>query len=328
MKPKVYATNVISARVREHLERHFELEVWDKREWIPKQALFEKIVDVDGLFGHGIPINKELISHAKQLKIVSNMSAGYDNFNIDEMINGGVIGTHAPGQMNETVADLVFGLMIATARRFTELDRYTRSGKWAHGDDTPQFGLDVFGKRLGIIGLGQLGETVAKRARCFNMDVMYTSRTRKPELEERLAITYTSMEMLLTAADFIVLLVPLNRHTYHLIGKGEFKLMKDTAVFINASRGSTVDEKALINALESRQIYGAGLDVFESEPIEPDNPLTNLDNTVLVPHIGSATAETRDRMAMVAAQCLVGYLIHGKLTNVVADMKDKIQANS
>lgn len=324
MKPKVYATNMMSARVRDYLEGHFELGIWDKAEWIPKETLFEKAADVDGLFGHGVPINKELISRAKNLKIVSNMSAGYDNFDIDDMVEGGVIGTHAPGQMNETVTDLVFGLMIATARRFVELDRYTRAGKWAHGDDSHLFGLDVFGKKLGIIGLGQLGEAVARRAACFNMDVMYSSRTRKPEVEDRLAISYKPLNELLAAADFIVVLVPLTPQTYHLIGSDEFELMKKTAVFINASRGSTVDEKALIAALESKRIYGAGLDVFESEPIEPDNPLLKLDNAVLVPHIGSATAETRERMAMVAAECLVGYLIHGKLTNVVADMKAKI----
>jgi gluconate 2-dehydrogenase len=182
----------------------------------------------------------------------------------------------------------------------------------------------VYGKKLGIIGLGQLGETVAKRAKCFSMDVVYNSRTRKKDTEKQLGISYLSQNELLATADFIVILVPLTQHTYHLIGKAEFDLMKKTAVFINASRGSTVDEKALFNALKEKQIYGAGLDVFEQEPIDPNNPLLQLDNTVLVPHIGSATAETRDRMAMVAAKSLVSYLIEGKAINVVGDMKNKI----
>lgn len=324
MRPKIYATNTMSERVKEYLEKYFELDIWTEKEWIPKEVLFEKIADIDGLFGHGIPINEELMSHAKKLKIVSNMSAGYDNFNIEHMLKGGIVGTHAPGQMNETVADLVFGLMISTARRFAELDKYTRSGKWLYGDDTPFFGLDVYGKKLGIIGLGQLGETVAKRARCFSMDVVYNSRTRKKDTEKQLGISYLPQNELLATADFIVILVPLTQHTYHLIGKAEFDLMKKTAVFINASRGSTVDEKALFNALKEKQIYGAGLDVFEQEPIDPNNPLLQLDNTVLVPHIGSATAETRDRMAMVAAKSLVSYLIEGKAINVVGDMKNKI----
>ncbi|MFC4297285.1 2-hydroxyacid dehydrogenase [Castellaniella hirudinis] len=324
MKHKIYATNTMSARVREYLEEHFDLDVWERSEWIPKDILFEKIREVDGLFGHGVPINKELISHAGRLRIVSNMSAGYDNFNVGDMIAGGVIGTHAPGQMNETVADLVFGLMIATARRFAELDRYTRAGKWLHGDDTPLFGLDVFGKKLGIIGLGQLGETVAKRAGCFNMDVVYSSRTRKPEVENRLSIAHASLDELLATSDFIVLLVPLNQQTSRMLGKREFGLMKKTAVFINASRGGTIDEQALIEVLEKRKIHGAGLDVFDQEPVSPDNPLLKLDNTVLVPHIGSATAETRDRMAMVAAESLVSYLIRGDAINVVADMKARM----
>jgi gluconate 2-dehydrogenase len=139
MRPKIYATNTMSERVKEYLEKYFELDIWTEKEWIPKEVLFEKIADIDGLFGHGIPINEELMSHAKKLKIVSNMSAGYDNFNIEHMLKGGIVGTHAPGQMNETVADLVFGLMISTARRFAELDKYTRSGKWLYGDDTPFF---------------------------------------------------------------------------------------------------------------------------------------------------------------------------------------------
>ncbi|NEU30131.1 D-glycerate dehydrogenase [bacterium LRH843] len=326
MKPKVYVTQAVSENVKSYLESYFDLETWEKKESIPRETLLQKLKDVNGLLNAGIPINEELLSSAPELKIVSNASVGYNNFNIEQMVESGVIGTHTPGTLDETVTDLVFGLMISTARRMVELDAYTRAGKWTGGDDSHFFGLDVFGKTMGIIGLGRIGESIAKRAvNGFNMDVLYHGRSRKLDAEQEIGITYAEMDELLSESDFIIVMTPLTKETHHLIDKKEFEKMKDTAIIINASRGPTVNEKALVDALKEKQIYGAGLDVFDQEPVAPDNPLLKLDNVVLTPHIGSATAATRERMAQVAAENLVNYLIKGKQTNVIKEMHHATQ---
>lgn len=309
-------------RVKKYLMEHFELDVWEKKEKICKEVLYYKIKNVHGIIGKKISVDEELLSNAPHLKIVSNTSVGYDNFNIDDMLKLDVLGTHVPGEMNQTMTDLVFGLMISTARRFIELDNLIREGKWVAGDDTTFLGMDIFGKTLGIIGLGRLGESVAKRAKAFNMDIIYNSRTRKKELEESLNISYNTMENLLKKSDFIVLLTPLTKLTHKLIGEHEFAKMKKSAIFINASRGETVDEKALVKALQNNWIFGAGLDVYKQEPIDRENPLLKMKNVVLLPHIGSATFETRERMAMKAAENLVSYLLEGKRQNVVKELNN------
>jgi len=238
------------------------------------------------------------------------------------MKKNGIIGTHTRGVLDETVTDLIFGLMLSTARRINELDTYMRNGEWTSGNDRHLYGLDVYGQTLGIIGLGRIGESIVRRAVSgFNMDVLYHNRSRKPELEQNLGVQYEAMEELLTKSDFVIVMTPLTKETTHLIGKKEFELMKDTAIFINASRGPIVDEKALIDALENKKIFAAGLDVFEQEPINPANPLLKLDNVVLTPHIGSATKRTREDMAKLAAENVVNVIIHNKHSNVVNELK-------
>lgn len=221
-----------------------------------------------------------------------------------------MIGTNTPHVLDETVADLAFGLILASARRIAELDRFVKEGKWEreNGDD-PFMGVDVHHATLGIIGMGRIGEAIARRAKFgFNMDVLYYNRNQKPEVEKEVGVTYSHFEDLLKESDFVLLMTPLTPETRHLIGEKEFKLMKKTAIFINVSRGQTVDEQALITALRNKEIHGAALDVFDQEPVEKDNPLLQMPNVVTTPHIGSATQKTSDAMAMRAAQNMVAVL--------------------
>lgn len=310
LKPKIYLTLPVKEKVEQLLRKHCELEKWDKDYPIPRNILLEKVKDVEGLYTSGVKIDEELLGYAQKLRVVSNVSVGYDNFDLEAMKKHKVIGTNTPFVLDETVADLTFALILSTARRISELDRLVKEGKWEQSiDDCLYFGRDVHHTTLGIIGMGRIGQKIARRAKLgFHMDVVYHNRSRNLEAEKKLGATYMPLDELLETADFIVLMVPLTDETYHLIDEREFQLMKKTAIFINVSRGKTVNEKALIQALESGEIYGAGLDVFAKEPIDRDNPLLKMDNVVAVPHIGSATERTRDAMAMRAAKNLINAL--------------------
>ena len=255
-------------------------------------------------------IDEELLNHAPHLKVISNVSVGYNNFDVEAMDKRNIIGTNTPYVLDETVADLAFALILSTARRITELDRFVKEGSWKPTTNYQEiYGKDVHSTTLGIIGMGRIGEAIARRAKFgFNMDVLYFNRNRKPEAEEKYGAEYCDLTSLLTRADYIVLMTPLTPETFQIIGEEEFKLMKKSAVFINISRGQTVDEQALIKALQNGEIHGAGLDVFETEPVDQDNPLLHMSNVVTVPHIGSATARTEAAMAMRAAENLVAVL--------------------
>ncbi|KAA0967060.1 D-glycerate dehydrogenase [Sporosarcina sp. ANT_H38] len=280
----------------------------------PRDVLLAEIADVKGLYTGGSSmvgrIDEELLNHAPHLKVISNVSVGYNNFDVEVMKKRNVIGTNTPHVLDETVADLAFALILATARRITELDRFIKDGSWKPTTNYHEiYGKDVHSTTLGIIGMGRIGEAIARRAKFgFNMDVLYYNRNRKPEAEEKYGAEYCDLTSLLTRSDYIVLMTPLTPETFQIIGEKEFKMMKKSAVFINVSRGQTVDEQALIRALQNGEIYGAGLDVFETEPVNPHNPLLQMSNVVAVPHIGSATARTEAAMAMRAAENLVAVL--------------------
>lgn len=310
MKPKVYITLPLPEEAKAYIAEHCEIRQWSGDHVIDRETLLNEVRDVDGLYTAWHAIDEELLQNAPNLKVVSNVSVGYNNFDLEAMKKRGVMGTNTPYVLDDTVADLTFALMLATARRIAELDHWVKSGKWYPvKDEAELFGLDVHHKTLGIIGMGRIGEAVAKRGKFgFDMNILYHNRNRKPEAEERFGAEYCDLDTLLKRSDFIVLLTPLTPETYHLIGEREFSLMKKTAIFINVSRGHTVDEEAMIRALQTGQIYGAGLDVYQKEPIEKDNPLLKMKNVVTIPHIGSATKETRDKMAMRAAQNLVAAL--------------------
>ncbi|MBS4179395.1 2-hydroxyacid dehydrogenase [Lederbergia citrea] len=310
MKPKVYVTMPIPEDVRHYMTEHCEIRQWTGEKPIPRETLLQELNDIEGLYTSGGSIDEELLNHAPHLKVVSNVSVGYNNFDVDAMKKHNVIGTNTPYVLDETVADLTFALILGTARRIPELDRLVKDGNWKPSkDDQEYFGIDVHSSTIGIIGMGRIGEAIARRAKFgFNMDVLYYNRNRKPEAEETFGAEYNDLESLLKKSDYVVLLTPLTPETHHLIGEKEFKLMKKSAFFINVSRGQTVDEQALIQALQNKEIYGAGLDVFQKEPVEKDNPLLKMSNVVTVPHIGSATAQTREAMTMRAAENVVAVL--------------------
>jgi gluconate 2-dehydrogenase len=306
MRPKVFIAKPIPSKVEDYIAEHCDYRKWDSKETIPRSQLLEELSDVDGLLITGGKIDQELLAHAPKLKVVSNLSVGYNNFDLAAMKARKVMGTNTPNVLNETVADLVFGLILATARRIPELDRYVKDGKWQIGSDEHLFGVDVHHAKLGIIGMGRIGETIAKRGKYgFNMDVLYYNRTRKVAAEQSLGVKYCTLQELLQESDFVVLMTPLTAETTHLIGQEELALMKKTAIFINTSRGQTLDEEALIDALKKGNIRGAGLDVFGQEPVDLNNPLLKMPNVVTLPHIGSATEKTRFDMAMIGAHNLV-----------------------
>lgn len=313
MKPKVYATYPIATEVEAFMSEHCDIRIWDGEGRVPQEVLLKEIADVEGLYtsgGSASRIDEELLSHAPNLKVVSNVSVGYNNFDIEAMRERQVMGTNTPHVLDETVADLAFALILSTARRIVELDRFVKEGNWKPTTGYRKtYGTDVHSSTLGIIGMGRIGEAIARRAKFgFNMDVLYHNRSRKPDAEEKYGAQYCDIASLLTKSDYVLLMIPLTQETFQMIGEKEFKLMKKSAIFINVSRGQTVDEQALIDALETGEIHGAGLDVFEKEPVEADNPLLKMSNVVTVPHIGSATAKTEAAMSMRAAENLVAVL--------------------
>ncbi|MGC8842726.1 MAG: 2-hydroxyacid dehydrogenase, partial [bacterium] len=233
---------------------------------------------------------------------------GYDNIDVKEATRRKIMVTNTPGVLTETTADLTFALILATARRLVEADKFTRSGKWKSWGPMLFLGRDVYGATLGIIGMGRIGQAVARRAKGFNMKIIYYSRRRNEEAEKELGAEYRELHSLLKEADIITIHTPLTEETYHLIGEKELSLMKPSAILINTARGAVVDQRALFKALKEKRIFGAGLDVYEKEPIDADDPLLELDNVVVLPHIGSATVETRGRMARMAAENLLAGL--------------------
>ncbi|MCA1294369.1 D-glycerate dehydrogenase [Paenibacillus sp. alder61] len=322
MKPTIFVARPVPEEAEAYLREHCLVDKWEGDGPVPRDCLLERLGNAEGLLTSGGKIDAELLDHAPRLRAVSNISVGYNNFDLAAMKARGIIGTNTPEVLNDTVADLIMGLILSAARRIPELDRYVKEGRWRRSDDEILFGLDVHHKKLGIVGMGGIGEAVARRGKFgFGMSVLYHNRHRKPEAEAALDASYLALPELLREADFIVLMTPLTSETRGLIGAAEFALMKETAIFINASRGATVDESALVEALKSGQIYGAGLDVFEHEPVASDHPLLTMPNVVTLPHIGSATEHTRNQMAMIAAQNLVLALKGHTPPNVVRELK-------
>lgn len=313
MKPKVFLTYAVPEHVREYIATYCDIREWNGEGKIEREVLLRELADVNGFYtnsGTGGKIDEELLSHAPHLKVVSNVSVGHNNFDVEAMNKRNVIGTNTPHVLDETVADLAFALILSTARRIAELDKFVKDGNWNLATNYQHFfGLDIHNSTIGIIGMGRIGEAIARRAKFgFNMDVLYHNRNRKLEAEEKYGAEYCDLESLLTQSDVIVLMTPLTPDTFQLIGEDQFKQMKKSAIFINVSRGQTVDEQALIQALENGEIFGVGLDVFQKEPVEADNPLLKMPNVVTVPHIGSATQKTDDAMAMRAAENMVAVL--------------------
>ncbi|MFC5405467.1 2-hydroxyacid dehydrogenase [Cohnella soli] len=307
MKPKVYVTRQIPDEVLAMIRQTCEVRVWSESDVpVPRDVLEREIADVEGLYCLLTDqVDEALLERAPRLKVVSNMAVGYNNIDVEAATRRGIMVTNTPDVLTETTADLTFALLMATARRLLEASEYLRRGAWRTWSPMLLTGQDVFGSTLGIIGMGRIGEAVVRRAKGFNMNVLYCNRTRKPVAEEAYGIRYTDMNELLRQSDFVCVLAPYTPQTHDLIGAAELRQMKPTAVLINTARGGIVNEDALYEALRDGTIWAAGLDVFEREPVVPDHPLLTLPNLVSLPHIGSASVATRIKMASLAANQLI-----------------------
>ncbi len=314
-KHKVVVTRKIPEQALEKLKEHSEVYIWNYEEKpMPYELLTEQLKDASGLYTNvGDQIDKALLDQAPYLKVISTMAVGFDNIDVKEAARRGIAVGHTPGVLTETTADLTFALLMAAARRVVESSDYVREGHWKSWGPMLMTGQDIYGATIGIIGMGRIGEGVARRAAGFNMNILYHNRSRRFELEKELKASYCSMEELITTADFVVLLAPGSAQTRHMIGEKQFKQMKPNAVFINTSRGTNVDEKALYEALKTKEIWAAGLDVFEEEPIAESHPLLKLPNVTVLPHIGSASVATRTKMALIAAENLIAGLENQEL---------------
>ncbi|MBU5348317.1 2-hydroxyacid dehydrogenase [Paenibacillus lautus] len=311
MKPKIFITRKIPSNTLDKLTQVCEVDMWDEEEIpVPRDVLKQKVRDVEGLLCLLTEaIDQPLLEQAPHLKVVSNMAVGYNNIDVAEASSRGIMVTNTPGVLTETTADLTFALLMAASRRVVEASQYLRNGEWKTWSPMQLTGQDIYQSTMGIIGLGRIGQALAKRAKGFDMRVLYFNRSRKLDAEQESGIEYAELDDLLAQSDFVCLMTPLSDETYHLIGKRELELMKSTAVLINSARGGIVDEEALYDALAQGKIWAAGLDVFEQEPIRMDHPLLKLPNVVTLPHIGSASIRTRTLMAELAADNLIRGLL-------------------
>lgn len=309
MKPSVILYKALPEDLQKRLEEHFTVtRVKDlSPETVAQHA--DAFARAEGLLGSSEKVDAVLLDKMPALRATSTISVGYDNFDVDALNNRQILLMHTPYALTETVADTLMALVLSTARRVVEVAERVKAGEWTKSIGPDWFGVDVHGKTLGIVGMGRIGLALAQRAHFgFNMPVLYNARRHHQEAEERFDARYCELDTLLQEADYVCLILPLTEETHHLIGKAEFKKMKKSAIFINAGRGPVVDEKALIDALQQGEIHAAGLDVFEQEPLPVDSPLLSMANVVALPHIGSATHETRYNMAATAVDNLIDAL--------------------
>ena len=308
-KPSVYVTRMIPEACIDRLREHFNVDVNPDDRALSYDELKQKVRGKDAIVSLLTDtIDGGLLDAAgPQCKIVANYAVGYNNFDLKAATERNVILTNTPGVLDDATATLTFTLLLATARRIAEADAYVRAGKWRGWAPLFFVGLDVDRRTLGIAGLGRIGKNVARKAAGFDMKIIYSDMNRDLEFEKQYNATYVDKATLLKESDFLTLHVPLLPQTKHYIGAAELKQMKKTAVLINAARGPVVDEKALVEALRAKTIWGAGLDVFEDEPALAPG-LTELDNVVLAPHIASATAETRFQMGEIAVNNVIKVL--------------------
>ncbi len=308
-KPRIFVARAVFPEVLERLSQHFEVESNQADDVLTKEQLTACLTDKQGvLTANSDRINADVLAACPQLKICANMAVGYNNFDIDAMTAAGVLATNAPDVLTETTADFAFALLMATARRVTESEHYLRAGLWKKWSFDMFAGSDVHGATLGILGMGRIGQGIAKRgAHGFGMKVIYHNRSRLDAATEAACkATLVSKEELLKTADHLVLVLPYSPAAHHIIGAAELAQMKPTATLINIARGGIVDDAALAAALKERRIAAAGLDVFEGEPsVHPD--LLTVPNVVLTPHIASATIPTRMAMANLAADNLIAF---------------------
>ena len=308
---KVFVTRAhIIPEAIEYLREGLDVEVWEQNSPPPKSLLTQKANECDAFLTEVTDIiDEQVLNAASTLKVVANRAVGLDNIDIPAATRNGVLVCNTPGVLHESCADFTMGLMLSLARNIAYGDRRIRAREWTVFDQIPYLGTDVYGATLGIVGLGLIGAAVARRARAFDMSVLYHSRTRKPNEEHRLGLQWRAdMDGVLAEADFVSLHVPLLPETEYLIGERELALMKRGAYLINTTRGRTVDPRALRDALTSGEIAGAALDVTDPEPIPHDDPLLSLENVLFTPHIASASRQTVRRMGQMSADNIIAAL--------------------
>lgn len=317
MRPKVYVTYQIADKPLNVLREHYDVSINESGQPLTKEELIRNLQGMNGALCMFFDrIDRDVIDEIQGIKVLANYAVGYNNIDVEYAASKGVIVTNTPGVLTDATADLAWALLFAVARRVVDADRYTRGGQFIGATPTLFLGKEITGRTLGVIGAGRIGSNFARKAKGFDMKILYTKRTPDLAFEEETGGVFTDKETLLRESDFVSVHVPLTAETRHLIGLEEFKMMKRSAVFINTSRGPVVDEKALVEALKAGYIWGAGLDVYENEPaIEPE--LFSFENVVLLPHIGSATEETREKMAEIAVANVLAVLPGDKAPNCV-----------
>ena len=308
-KPRIYITRPLPEPAMRMLEGAVEYRMWDREdEPVARESLLREVVDVDGVICLITEkMDAEVIDRMRRSTVIAQVAVGIDNIDVASATRRGIFVTNTPGVLTETTADMGWAILMATARRVVEGDKFTRSGRWKTWELMGFTGQDVHGATLGIIGLGRIGAAIARRARGFAMTILYNNRRPADALGAEVGARFVSLDDLLRQSDFVMVSCALTAETRHLIAERELGLMKPTAVLVNIARGPIVDQRALYRALVDRKIWAAGLDVFEAEPVPMDEPLLKLDNVVVPPHLGSASTATRIKMATMAAQnCLAG----------------------
>ncbi|MGM7702640.1 2-hydroxyacid dehydrogenase [Pseudalkalibacillus sp. Hm43] len=302
--PYVFITRKVPEETIEPIRQVADVKMWDyEDEPVPREILLEEAAQATALYTMlSDQIDRELLSKAPHLKVVGNLAVGYDNIDVEAATEHGVIICNTPDVLTDTTADLTFALLMATARRLTEAEKYIEKGYWVNWSPLLMAGQDIHHKTIGIVGMGRIGETVAKRATGFEMNIQYHNRSRNEKAEQELGAKYVSFDELVETSDFVVNLTPLTSETEGMFNAEVFNNMKESAIFVNAGRGGAVVEADLVHAIEEKQIAGAGLDVFEQEPVPDNHPFLKFPNVVCLPHIGSASIETRMEMCRLTAR--------------------------
>ena len=309
MKPKVYICRQLPEEIVAPVRDHYDVRMWESAsEAVPRDVLLKEATDADALWVViSDQIDKEVLDAAPKLKMIANMAVGFNHIDVQEAHARDIIVTNTPDVLTETTADLAFALLMATGRDLIGAENALRGGRWTSWEPLGFTGVDIHGATLGIVGMGRIGEAVMRRAKGFNMDVLYHNRHRKSEMEDMHGCRYAELPDLLASSDFVLILVPYSEETKGMIGARELSQMKESGILVNVARGGIVDEDALFDALRLKEIRAAGLDVFETEPVPLDHPLLTLPNVTALPHIGSATVKTRMAMMQLNADALVAY---------------------
>jgi lactate dehydrogenase-like 2-hydroxyacid dehydrogenase len=317
MRPKVFIARPIQQVAIDQVAQHCDVYVHGEDAPMSAAQLAHAVADMDGLLSVGGNINEDLLAQAPRLRVVANIGAGYDTIDVAACSRRRILVSNTPDVLTESTADMAFALLLAASRHLLQADRYVRDGSWHYGLWNLLWGTELFGKTLGLYGFGRIGQAMARRGRGFSMRILYHARHRvDAKLESEVGAQFVDFKTLLQESDFLSLHAPLNPESNRSIGADELALMRPGAFIINTARGKIVDEEALVQALKSRRLAGAGLDVFENEPqIHP--ALIGMENVVMAPHIGSATAETRLRMALLAAENLLAAFAGRRPPNVL-----------